>query len=263
MSIQLINWSGHLNLGDDAMAEILLYYFGELNKFDVENVGEKPTESDWYILGGGTLISPGSVFYNLVEYPEKTIGISLGVSCNWNGEGVDKLKKMRKIFTRDYFSHEMLNKFGVQNDLSVDLLCYLLPESKEQKKEIWANLMESSCTTHQDLHGAVVRAREELEGKDVTYFAMSPDEDVSTQPNATVFTSANMLLNDLARAKTIYATRLHANVLAWLSGCKDIRTIEYDYKIKHFFDRVKDLTPEKCQKIIKKDLRKIKEIIKF
>lgn len=260
MSIQLINWSGHKNLGDDAMAQILLEFF---HSYDVINVEERPTEANWYILGGGTLISPGSIFYNLVEYPERTIGISLGVSCNWNGEGVDKLKRMKKIFTRDFFSHEMLNKFGVQNELSVDLLCYWLPSIQLEKKEIWANLMESSCTTHPDLHGAVVQIREELEGKEVKYFAMSPDEDVTTQPNASVFVSSRMLLDDLTGAKTIYATRLHANVLAWLSGCKDIRTIEYDYKIKHFFDRVKGLTPEKAQKIIKKDLRKIKEIIKF
>lgn len=256
MQIQLINWSGHKNLGDDAMADILYQYFGESI-----NVGEHPSEADWYILGGGTLISPGSVFYSLIQYPERTIGISLGVSCNWNGEGSDVLKRMRKIYTRDFFSHEMLNKFGIKNDLSVDLICYLNPIIKSEKTEIWANLMESSCTTLPDLHGKVVQSREELEGKHVNYFAMSPDEDVTTQPNSVVYTNAQVLLDFLVSAKTIYATRLHANILAWLSGCKDIRTIEYDYKIKHFFERVKNLTPKKAKKLIEKDLLDIYHII--
>jgi len=256
MQIQLINWSGHKNLGDDAMRDILLQYFK-----DSFNVGEKPYEADWYILGGGTLISPGSIFYNLIEHPERTIGVSLGVSYNWKGEGSDVLRRMKKIFTRDFFSHEMLNKFGIQNELSVDLVCYLNPIIKSEKKEIWANLMESSCTTLPDLRGEIARSREELEGKYVNYFAMSPDEDVTTQPNAVVYTNAQVLLDFLVSAKTIYATRLHANILAWLSGCKDIRTIEYDYKIKHFFERVKNLTPKKAKKIIEKDLLAINNII--
>lgn len=255
MSIQLINWSGHKNLGDDAMAEILLKYFdGSIN------VGEHPTEADWYMLGGGTLISPGSVFYGLVKYPERTIGISLGVSCNWSGEGIETLKKMKKIYTRDFFSHEKLKEFGIENTLSVDLLCYLKPTGQKERKEIWANLMYSHCNTYPELEYKINTTKECLEGKDAHYFALSPDEDIKTIPHAEVFTNAQELLDRLCEAKTIYATRLHAHVLAWLAECDDIQSLPYDLKIQHFFDRVKNLQPKEAREIINKHLEEIKKI---
>jgi exopolysaccharide biosynthesis predicted pyruvyltransferase EpsI len=90
---------------------------------------------------------------------------------------------------------------------------------------------------------------------------MSPDEDLRTLSTAIVYNDANFLLEKLSNAKTIYATRLHAHVLAWLSGCKDIRSIEYDYKIRHFFERVKGLKPRETKLIIDKHLRQIKSLI--
>lgn len=257
MSIQLINWSGHKNLGDDAMAQVLLSYFhGSIN------VGEYPTEADWYILGGGTLISPGSVFYGLVEHPERTIGISLGVSCNWDGEGIETLKRMKKIYTRDFFSHEKLKEFGVENILSVDLLCFLKPLKGCRNKEgVWANLMYSECGSNKSLNQDLDKARSDLDGKEVNYFALSPDEDIATTPQSEVYTNAQELLDRLSGVRTIYATRLHAHVLAWVSGCKDIRSIPYDLKIEHFFERVKNLKPYTARKIINNHLQQIKKIV--
>ena len=90
---------------------------------------------------------------------------------------------------------------------------------------------------------------------------MSPDEDIKTVPNAVVYDDAQKLLDDLTGAKTIYATRLHANVLAWLAGCHDIKSISYDAKINHFFERVNGLKPRETKMIIEKHLRQIKAII--
>lgn len=251
MSIQLINWSGHNNLGDDAMAKILANYFG------AENKGEHPSEAHWYILGGGTLISPGSLFYGAMPYPERTIGISLGVSSNWEGQSAEVLKRMKKIYTRDFFSHQKLNDYGVANVLSVDLLCYLEAERRPQTDEIWANLMYSPCTSMSDLEAVVYHTKSEI--PDAKFFAMSPDEDVATIPQAKVYTDAQALLNDLAGAKKVYATRLHANVLAWVAERK-IVPIAYDPKVTHFFERVFRLTPETARKIIIEHLKEIKMI---
>jgi polysaccharide pyruvyl transferase WcaK-like protein len=257
MRVELINWSGHKNLGDDAMAEVLLEAFpGSIN------MGENPTENaNWYILGGGTLISPGSLYFARMPSPERTIGISLGVSSNWDGEGVEILKRMKRIYTRDHFSHNRLKFFGVENFLSVDLLCYLKPKLKKERTEIWANLMYSDCNTNPILQEEIDTIKRYLSDKEVNYFAMSPDEDLRTLSTAIVYNDANFLLEKLSNAKTIYATRLHAHVLAWLSGCKDIRSIEYDYKIRHFFERVKGLKPRETKLIIDKHLRQIKSLI--
>ena len=253
--IGLINWSGHKNLGDDAMAQILLYTID-----GAVNMGEKPTQADGYILGGGTLISPHTLFLNVLPNPEKTVAISLGVDDNWDGEGLDILKRLKKIYTRDYYSHVTLNKHGVDNTLSVDLLCYMSPTEIKAKSKLWVNIMYSKASPNKELKKITENAKKNLKGQKVNYFAMSPVEDLETVPEAKVYTDAQKLLNDLTSADTIVATRLHANILAWLSGCKRIYAIEYDPKIIHFFKRVQDLDQSQTRKIINEHLEEINEI---
>jgi len=252
--IGLINWSNHKNLGDDVMAQILLDRIP-----NSVNMGEIPLLADFYILGGGTLISPRSLFLNVLPNPEKTIGISLGVSSNWNGEWLDIIKRIKKIYTRDYFSYLKLKEFGVENVLSVDLFCVLKPTTRNKKNEVWANLMYSKTSINPYLINIINNLKSIL--KDVKFFAMSSEEDLETIPEAKVYTNAQELLNDLTSAKTIFATRLHANILAWLSGCKDIRPIDYDPKINHFFERIEDLTSTKARNIINKHLNEVINIV--
>lgn len=254
MSVALINWSGHKNLGDDAMTKILLDTIpGSVN------TGEDPTEgASWYILGGGTLISPQSLFPGRLPDPTKTIGISLGVSCNWAGENLDIYKKMKRIYVRDHFSHRKLQEFGVSSILSVDLLCYLLPNEPSVTEGVWANIMyasQSIVPEYEDKHTNIKFSLHSQ--KDINYFAMSPDEDLQTIPDAYLYKDAQLLINDLQGAEKIYATRLHANIAAWLAGCKDIVPIVYDPKIEHFYERVCNLSPKKANFIIKQHLKEI------
>lgn len=255
-SVGLINWSGHKNLGDDAMTKILLDTIPRS-----VNMKEDPWDADWYILGGGTLIAPQSLFPGRLPNPEKTIGISLGVSCNWAGEHLDILKRMHRIYTRDLFSHGQLLKWGVDNILSVDLLCYLKPEEEVLTDGIWANLMYAPGTIVPEYKEQLSKIKLDLRDKEVNYFAMSPDEDLETIPDAYVYTDAQLLINDLQGADIVYATRLHANVAAWVAGCKNIVKIGYDPKINHFYERVASLTPERARNIIHNHLNDICELL--
>lgn len=256
MSIGLINWSKNGNLGDDAMTRILLEYFEDVENFsdDVNNLKDK----DWYIFGGGTLITPSVFFFEMIQHPERTIGISLGVSSNWEGQHVDILKRMKKIYVRDVFSYNRLKEYGIESTLSVDLMCYLQPMQKKKKQGMIANIMYTWCSINKNHKEEVNQALKETMG--IPKFAMCLKEDIETMKNAELYTDAQKLIDDLSGFKTIYATRLHANIAAWLSGCKDIRAIEYDPKIKHFFERVKDLTPEKAKETIDEHLKEIKHI---
>lgn len=257
MSVGLINWSGHKNLGDDAMTDVLLRTIP-----GAVNMKEEPWEADWYVLGGGTLIAPQSLFPGRLPNPEKTIGISLGVSCNWQGENADILRRMKRIYTRDYFSHQRLLNHRIPNILSVDLLCYLESEPPPVTDGIWANLMFAPESVNMGHRDELFRTLHQLElDQSVNYFAMSPDEDLNTKPNAYVYTDAQVLINDLQGAKKVYATRLHANVCAWVAGVKDIVSLSYDPKIDHFFERVKGLTPHGARKIIREHLDEICELV--
>ena len=75
LTLGLINWSGHGNLGDDAMARVLIKRFSK--DFDVVNFGERPGRADWYILGGERSL-PKSRSSCRRYRTRRTIGIRLG-----------------------------------------------------------------------------------------------------------------------------------------------------------------------------------------
>lgn len=258
MRVELINWSGHHNLGDDAMTQILL------NEIPgAVNMGEHPTENaDWYVLGGGTLIAPLSLFPGRVPKPERCIGISLGVSSNWDGEFADILRRFKAIYVRDKFSYDKLQAHGIDCHLSVDLVCFLYKNRPHVKREVWANLMEPEFDTGHDVKGQISKARFELlDYEDVEYFAMCSKEDINTYSDAVLYIDAEKLIDALSRAKIVYTTRLHANICAWVAECPDIRPITYDPKITHFFDRVHEMTPRRAKSIISKHLKQVCQII--
>ncbi len=252
--IGLINWSGHENLGDDAMVKILEQFF------EAKNMGEKQKDADFYILGGGTLIAEGSLFMSTLKHPERTIGISLGVHGEWHGYGEEYLKKFHKIYTRDKFSHERLLEHDIPNTLSVDLLCYLEPTVWHPKTQVWGNIMQPGRNIGEGFEDKV---RELLNKDDIRYFALSSEEDMDTMGMETdLYNDGQLLLDHLTAAKTIYATRLHALVLAWVAKCPDMRALAYDLKLIHFLDRVKDMTQEQAQQIIETHLYEIQDIIR-
>jgi len=223
------------------MADILQRYFPE-----AINMRESPKEADWYILGGGTLISPYSKFLTTLPETDRIIGISLGVSYNWRGEYLETLKRMKKIYVRDYFSHKILKEYGIKSTLSFDLLCELGGEKPQKRKGTFANFLHK----FPDLRWGINE-----------YFAMSPVEDIEAMPGAKVYVSAVELRNRLASAERIFATRLHANIIAWLSGCKRIHTIPYDMKVIHFWERINRIKIEEAQETVKRHLKEIYEEI--
>lgn len=251
MRVELVNWSGHGNLGDDAMAKILQDVFP-----DAINVGESPTNNaDWYIVGGGTLLAPTSLFLGITP-PEKTILVSVGVSGNWDGHGVEWLSKVTKIYARDFYTQGKLLQFNIQSELSADLVCYLKGK-KRVRKGVWSNVMVTGASL---VPGARGEALHEASIKRDRFFAMSPNEGIETKKDAVLYTDMQKLIDDLSGVQLCIATRLHAVVAAWIAGC-DIRPIRYDIKIDKFLERVEKETPQSARRIVKKHLREIKNII--
>lgn len=250
MRIELMNWSGHTNIGDDEMARILMKYFPE-----AINVCESPSDiADAYILGGGTLVTPSNNFLDRTD-PKRTYGISIGVSDNWQGQYIEFLRQMPVIYCRDNFSYERLKGFGCNAKLSVDLLCALEPKSKKKRKGIWANLMRSG--SGRNVNGQI---DELINRKDIHFFAVCSLEDKDTKSDSSLYLCGQMLLDRLSSVATVYATRLHANVIAWMAEC-ELKPIVYDSKIEHFLERVKGLTPKQVNLHIKKDLKELKRLI--
>ena len=243
LTLGLINWSGHGNLGDDAMARVLIKRFSK--DFDVVNFGERPGRADWYILGG-ELIAQKSLFMQKILYPERTIGISLGVSNGWEEYGLDKLKQFPLLFVRDFQSYDWLEAKGLSPKLSVDLLCALTPKPRVNESRVVGNFIPY----HPHKSG--------YDDPDKTQIKLSPDDGAGQY-----FTDANELLDLFSETGTAQVTRLHALVLAWLAGVPHIYgNSAYDEKIEGFLERVKRLTPEQARNIINRDLDHICQYLK-
>lgn len=237
-----IDWSGHKNLGDDAMRKILMDTLGDTG--------------EWDIFGGGTAISPHGEFYEQIKNPEKTIGISLGVAESWNGQYKELLEKLHKIYVRDYYSFYKLREYGIKTTLSVDLLCHLEPTEELGKGKRFANLIHLGEGRTPYFDDTITKIYEDIKSKDYEMFALSPDHDLWIMNGAKVYTDAQELSNQLNGAEHIIATRLHANVLAWTTNSK-VTPIIYDAKVKHFYERVANLTPREAKHIIDKHLNEI------
>jgi hypothetical protein len=176
---------------------------------------------------------------------------------------------MRRIYVRNVYSQAILAKHEVGSYLSTDLICAIIPPvaySGDIDKGIFANIMYSSASEHRALKETVENVLKHLGHiDDVHYFALSPIEDAATMKNVeglrTLYTSMDALMRDLATAKTVYATRLHAVVAAWMAGVRDIRPIFYDQKICHFLEYAATMTPREAHRIVVDDLAWIKEDI--
>lgn len=246
--MEYINWAGHHNLGDDAMDKILRNYF-------------KDTKSDWILFGGGTLISPYSEFFRMLKYPERTIGVSIGVSSNWDGQGQEGLSRIRRIYARDYYTYFRLKKYHIESTLSVDLLCHLTPSFSftGERQGKYANLLKTDNDVFTSTR-MVTESIMEIMPSDVKYIALSPEEDMVVH-DAELFTDVQELLNRFARAEEVWATRLHANVLAWMAKVPKLHPVFYDKKVADFYNRVAALTPESAKGIIDAHLAEIKQTI--
>lgn len=228
-------------MGDDTMARLL---FEKLQPVcDLQNLGERmQIPKDLYVIGGGTLIAPGSLFLNRLQSPTKSVGFSLGVAYSWNGEYASVLRDMKAIYVRDEFSHRRLAEFGVKSVLSVDLLNAIPAhecEPRDRTRVFWNSVKVHSNERPPDAEELPVSVEDNgappmLYGKDV--------------------------VDLLTGARRVYVTRLHAAVAAWMAGVPEILVYpQYDPKVGHFFERVRSLTPIEAHHIVNDHLNELTE----
>jgi len=259
--IGLFNWSGHGNLGDDAMASILE------EELEAENLQERfEVEKDWYILGGGTLISPGSIFMDKPRHWERTIGFGLGAGDSWEGEWADNLKRMKRLYVRDQYTHDKLAQYGIESIPSYDPVCLLKAPKRTPKPRIMLNFVYPTEQRNEVDYMAQIEEyfdQYKDDPREKIYFAMSGVEDVQVMKDMgvepVVYTDAKVLLADMAEAQQIVTTRLHANILAWMSGVPT-KTVMYDNKIQHFQDTVRGTSWNSIRQTLQSQIADIKKI---
>lgn len=246
MHVGLLNWSGHNNLGDDAMTEIIQE---EILKrgHQVTNQGEspEPEEVDCYIWGGGTLIS-GHGIYPLLPIHKPIVGFGIGLGESPVADLKDPnllfiLKKLKGLFLRDKYSYIHLAYIGLKIPitLSYDPIFLIKPEYAEVRRSyVGVNLINSPKVP--------LRSEELLldvvKDEDLRYFAICDKEDVEVckmrELDHVYIDNSEEVIQFLSQAQAAVTTRLHAAVFAYLAGVPLIMPIVYDKKITRFMDYV-------------------------
>jgi hypothetical protein len=239
---QHVGWFGHGNLGDDEMLRILEEHLPDTETF-----------------GGGTLITPGfkkdSEFYSKITDPDNTVGISLGVSSDWNGEGAELLIRLKAIYARDLYSHVRLRAFNIDSIVSVDLWnVHVAPKRKRFRKV--ANLIDLSHKEDKYLSLLPHFIAERRNGFE--FFQMSQTHNF--MGGAQAFSDGKKLIEYLSEAEVAVTTRLHATVAAWIAGVPDIRPVIYDQKCAHFLDRAASIDQPEAHEMIMRHLEEIRNL---
>lgn len=242
MRIGLLNWSGHKNIGDDAMAQVLATELVKRGHV-VINQGEhpKPDEVDAYFWGGGTLISATGVWPEIP--PRKPlIGFGIGVAehPNSNIPAVRyNFDSAKMIFARDIYSYLELTKYRVPAMLSFDPVFLLDYDDPEEPRDFVAVNIIGSRKTDYDL---VKETLEKYKGERIRGFAVGSPEDEQGMKDFGIefdfFDDPYELYKFLKHAKVAICTRLHANVFAYMANVPEIVPITYDQKVKRFHEYV-------------------------
>lgn len=239
MTIGLLNWSGHNNIGDDVMTYVLKR---ELEKrgHRVINQGEAPNPYgiDAYFWGGGTLISQHGIFPNLPDTP--VIGFGVGVcetpSSIYNKE---QFKNVKHVFARDIYSYTWLCNHNIPATLSFDPVFLLdLPKNNFDREYVAINIIASHKTDYKYVKDVIKR----YETEDKYGFAVGLPEDPLGCEDfhlpCEFYTDPLLLHSFLSKAKVAITTRLHATVFAYLAGVPTIEPIAYDPKVTRFMEYV-------------------------
>lgn len=238
MSVQHVGWFGHGNLGDDEMLRIVEEHLPETNTF-----------------GGGTLITPGSEFYVKIIDPDDTVGISLGVSSNWNGEGEHVLRRLKAIYVRDLYSHVRLKAFNIDSVVSVDLWNVHVPPKRARHRRV-ANIIDLSHKEDSYLKMLPQFISDRRTGHE--FFQMSAEH--PSVAGAQVFDDGRKLIEYLSEAEVAVTTRLHATVAAWVAGVPDMRPVIYDPKCAHFLDRAASIDRIDAHDMMMRHLEEIRAL---
>jgi len=239
---QHIGWFGHGNLGDDEMLRILEEQLPDTETF-----------------GGGTLITPAfkpdSEFYSKITDPDNTVGVSLGVSNNWNGEGAELLRRFKAIYVRDLFSHVQLKRFNIDSVVSVDLWNYHVAPKRTRFRKV-ANLIDLSHKEDKYFNLLPHYIMDNRNGFE--FFQMGQAHNFVG--GSKVFSDGKKLIEYLSEAEVAITTRLHATVAAWIAGVPDLRPVFYDPKCGHFFDRVASIDRAEAHELIMRHLEEIRAL---
>lgn len=233
-----IGWFGHGNLGDDEMLRILEEHLPDTDTF-----------------GGGTLITPGSEFFDKITDPDNTVGISLGVSSNWNGEGEPVLRRLKAIYVRDLYSHVRLKAFNIDSIVSVDLWNVLVAPKAKRFRRV-ANLIDLSHKKDAYLSLLPHFIADKRNGFE--FFQMGHAH--TFVGGAQVFDDGKKLIEHLSESEVAVTTRLHATVAAWIAGVPDVRPVIYDPKCAHFLDRAAAIDRHEAHETIMRHLEEIRKL---
>lgn len=238
-----VGWFGHDNLGDDEMLRLLEEHLPGVKTF-----------------GGGTLIAPTSEFFDELEkmFPEETVGISLGVSENWNGERVDVLRRLKRIYVRDVFSYERLKEHGLDPIMSVDLWFAHEPVGYRGGRVRSLNAMDVIDLTHKSHYLTELTKRYVEAFPSYERFNMSPSHPLGGETY--IPKTGAELITYLSNVETAVVTRLHALVAATIAGVPDIRPIFYDAKCRHFLERMGTIGVQGAHDLMLKHLEEIRNL---
>jgi polysaccharide pyruvyl transferase WcaK-like protein len=241
MNIGLLNWSGHHNIGDDVMSDVIQKAL-EKRGYTVVNQGENPSETniDAYFWGGGTLITHDGVFPKLPNRP--VIGFGLGVY-----EGTEACYKeeewrnVKHVFARDIYSYLWFVKHNIPATLSFDPVFLLdLPKLDYERKDVAVNIIASHKVDYAEVKEKLSKYKKE----EKIGFAVGLPEDIAGcddfKLERNFYSNPNTLHEFLSKVRVAITTRLHATIFAYLADVPVIDPIIYDPKITRFWEYVVD-----------------------
>lgn len=242
MTIGLLNWEFHNNIGDDVMGMVIGKAL-EDRGHTVIHQGEKPDTQgiDAFFWGGGTLISQSGVFPALpLGLP--IIGFGLGV-CETPPSAFMKqqFENVKHVFARDIYSYTWFIQHNIPATLSFDPVFLLeLPNREYTREYVVANIIASSKTDYGKVKGLL----KDHEGEDIYGFSVGLPEDPrgceDFKLSCQHFTDPKLLHEFLLKAKSAITTRLHATIFAYLAGVPNIQPVVYDPKVQRFIEYVVD-----------------------
>lgn len=253
--VRLVNWSGHGNLGDDAMAKMLIGFLVSKGHLIVEK------DYDWTILGGGTMLMHQGEFLGKVDHPARTIGWGIGAAESWTNQDLDTLRQMPAIWCRDDFTYEQLKNYACQAILSFDPLCAHPGPPATVRSGLAVNLLKPISSNKLEYQASANRLAKRFSETPCKWFALGNPEDVAYNDDAVVFSDFGDLVNWLGSFKEAAVSRLHANVAAYVARVPYTVPLAYDQKVSAFWMRVAGIPPAEARQKVLDHLEDLNDVL--